>query len=71
MPYYPNKGSNFEHINEPSKGEIDEIRKGALKYVKQMNHCTRCRADAVGRLGELPDKMAMEKLQQYEKERKP
>ncbi len=69
MPYYPNKGSNFEHINEPSKGEIDEIRKGALKYVKQMNHCTRCRADAVGRLGELPDKMAMEKLQQYEKEK--
>lgn len=69
MPYYPNKGSNFEHINEPSKGEIDEIRKGALKYVKQMHHCTRCRADAVGLLGEIPDKMAMEKLQRYEKEK--
>jgi nitrogen fixation protein NifB len=67
MPYYPNKGSNFEHIKEPLKEEITGIRKEALKYVKQMHHCTRCRADAVGLLGEIPDKAAMEKLQQYER----
>ena len=68
MPYYPNVGSNFEHIKEPSKEEIHEIRKEALKYVKQMHHCTRCRADAVGLLGEIPDMAAMEKLQKYEKQ---
>jgi nitrogen fixation protein NifB len=67
MPYYPNEGSNFEHIKEPLKDEIVGIRKEALKYVKQMHHCTRCRADAVGLLGEIPDKAVMEKLQQYEK----
>lgn len=69
MPYYPNAGSNFEHINEPSKEEINGIRKKALKYVKQMHHCTRCRADAVGLLGEVPDKAAMEKIKMYGKEK--
>jgi nitrogen fixation protein NifB len=68
MPYYPNEGSNFEHIKEPLKEEINGIRKEALKYVKQMNHCTRCRADAVGLLGERPDMAAMEKLKKYEKQ---
>ncbi|MBN1907526.1 MAG: nitrogenase cofactor biosynthesis protein NifB [Deltaproteobacteria bacterium] len=67
MPYYPNEGSNFEHIKEPSKEVIIRIRKDALKYVKQMHHCTRCRADAVGLLGEVPDKSAMEKIKMYEK----
>jgi nitrogen fixation protein NifB len=67
MPYYPNNGSNFEHIKEPLKEEISAIQKEASRYVKQMRHCTRCRADAVGLLGEIPDMAAMEKLQQYEK----
>ena len=68
MPYYPNPGSNFEHIPEPGKEEIGKIRKASEKYVKQMRHCTRCRADAVGLLGEIPDMATMERLQSYEKE---
>lgn len=69
MPYYPSPGSNFEHIPEPKKEEINKIRKEAQKYVKQMRHCTRCRADAVGLLGEIPDMAAMEKLRDYEKQK--
>ncbi len=66
MPYYPNPGSNFEHVREPEKEEINDIRKGAEKFVKQMRHCKRCRADAVGLLGEVTDMASMEKLRKYE-----
>jgi nitrogen fixation protein NifB len=68
MPYYPNPGSNFEHISEPEKGEISKIRKECEKYIKQMRHCKRCRADAVGLLDEITDMAAMEKLKTYEKQ---
>ena len=69
MPYYPNEGSNFENIKEPAKEEINAIRKEAQKYVKQMRHCTRCRADAVGLLGELTDMADMEKLRAFGKQK--
>ena len=52
VPYYPNQGSTFEHIPEPSKEMIAHIRKESGKFIPQMHHCTRCRADAVGLLGE-------------------
>lgn len=67
MPYYPNKGSNFEHIPEPSTSEMDEIRRDAGKYVKQMRHCTRCRADAIGLLNEIPDTEAMDRVKSFGK----
>ena len=50
MPYYPNAGSEFEHLEEPDKATVQRIRKRAGEHVKQMRHCTRCRADAVGLL---------------------
>jgi nitrogen fixation protein NifB len=52
MPYYPNSGSALEHLPEPTSEQLGNIRKNAAKYVLQMHHCTRCRADAVGLLGE-------------------
>jgi nitrogen fixation protein NifB len=55
MPYYPNAGSAFEHLAEPDKAAVEKIRTDAARHVKQMRHCTRCRADAVGLLGESPD----------------
>ncbi len=55
MPYYPNEGSNFAHLGEPSKKEIAEIQAQAKEYIPQMMHCKRCRADAVGMLDEKPD----------------
>jgi nitrogen fixation protein NifB len=62
MPYYPNVGSDFEHLEEPSANTINAIRKAAGKHVKQMRHCTRCRSDAVGLLGEAPSEELMATL---------
>ena len=50
--YYQNKGTVFENIKEPSGELVQKIRKEAGKYLTQMYHCVRCRADAVGLLGE-------------------
>jgi nitrogen fixation protein NifB len=52
LPYYPNQGSAFENVPEPSKDMVAKIRAEAGKYIRQMHHCTRCRADAVGLLGD-------------------
>jgi nitrogen fixation protein NifB len=62
MPYYPNAGSEFEHLAEPDKAIVEKIRKKSAGHVKQMRHCTRCRADAVGLLGEAPDRQLMDTL---------
>ena len=62
MPYYPNAGSEFEHLAEPDKKTVEIIRSKSAAHVKQMRHCTRCRADAVGLLGEAPDKQLMHTL---------
>ncbi len=52
MPLHPAPGSDFEDLPEPSAEIVAEIRVKALKYLPQMQHCTRCRADAVGLLGD-------------------
>ncbi len=52
MAMYPNEGTEFESIPEPSKEVMSAIRKEAERYVPQMRHCTRCRTDAVGLLEE-------------------
>ncbi|MBU1195983.1 MAG: nitrogenase cofactor biosynthesis protein NifB [Proteobacteria bacterium] len=63
MPYYPNEGSNFSHLKEPSKQEIAKIQARAKKYIPQMMHCKRCRADAVGMLDDAPDMSLLNSLQ--------
>ncbi|MGB8719482.1 MAG: radical SAM protein [Desulfobacterales bacterium] len=67
VPYFPNRGSAFEHIPEPSSEMVQAVRAAAGRYVKQMRHCTRCRADAVGLLGETPSRELMETLQACER----
>jgi nitrogen fixation protein NifB len=52
MAMFPNAGTPFADIIEPDKKTINAIRRQAEKYLPQMRHCTRCRADAVGLLGE-------------------
>ena len=42
----------FEHIITPTQKEMVELRTKTGKYIEQMCHCARCRADAVGILGE-------------------
>lgn len=66
VPYYPNAGSAFENMAEPDSHLVESVRKRAGKYIPQMRHCTRCRADAVGILGETPDTALMATLRACE-----
>ncbi|MDG5816399.1 radical SAM protein [Chitinispirillales bacterium ANBcel5] len=52
MPLYPAPGSEFENVKEPSTVTMADIRKKAKAFIPQMTHCARCRADAVGKIGE-------------------
>ena len=52
MSMYPNKDTPFEDIEEPGAEMMAAVRAKAEKYMPQMLHCTRCRADAAGLLGE-------------------
>ena len=51
MTMYPTQGTPFENIAEPTAEQMTAIQKAAEQHVPQMKHCTRCRADAVGLLG--------------------
>lgn len=62
VPYYPNEGAAFRDIGEPPPHMVKDIRERAGKFIRQMHHCTRCRADAVGLLGEKTKESMMEKL---------
>ena len=52
IPLYPVQGTPFENIEEPSSKYMKELRKEVEKFLPPMTHCTRCRADAVGLLGQ-------------------
>jgi len=65
MPYSPSSGSRFEDIGEPSHEKIRLIREESSRHVKQMYHCTRCRADAAGLLKEATDQRVIDKLKKF------
>lgn len=52
MAMFPNINTPFGHIAQPDKQLMEELRSTAERYLPQMRHCTRCRADAVGLLDE-------------------
>lgn len=62
VPLHPAAGSAFGELAEPSRESVDKIRGYAETLLPQMRHCTRCRADAVGLLGEAPDRSLMNVL---------
>ncbi len=51
IPLYPVAGTPFAEIGEMPLAEVAKIRAEVAKVLPQMEHCTRCRADAVGLLG--------------------
>ncbi|MBR9980356.1 MAG: radical SAM protein, partial [Desulfatitalea sp.] len=63
MPYQPSPGSALAHLEPPDNARVATIRAAAGRHVPQMAHCTRCRADAVGLLGEAPSAELMGLLQ--------
>jgi nitrogen fixation protein NifB len=45
-------GTVFEHIASPDAASMQSLRFHTGEHIKQMSHCARCRADAVGLLGQ-------------------
>lgn len=52
MTMFPNSGTPFQDIPEPTSEQMARIRAAVKHVIPQMEHCTRCRADAVGLLDE-------------------
>jgi nitrogen fixation protein NifB len=51
IPLYPVAGTPFAEKEELPLSEVKKIRAQVSEVIPQMEHCTRCRADAVGLLG--------------------
>ena len=52
MAMIPVEGTAFGVLEEPDSMAVTAARFGCSKHLRQMAHCARCRADAVGRIGE-------------------
>jgi len=48
----PVEGTPFGALSEPDGAMIARVRLQSRQHIHQMAHCTRCRADAVGMLGQ-------------------
>ena len=51
IPLYPVKDTPFEDREQPRAESMRWLRQTVRAYLPQMEHCARCRADAVGMLG--------------------
>jgi nitrogen fixation protein NifB len=52
IPLYHVAGTPFAGIDPPSEDKIKAIREELKTYLPQMGHCSRCRADAAGMIGQ-------------------
>jgi len=52
IPLYHVAGTPFENVDPISPERIDAVRAQAARYMPQMTHCSRCRADAAGMIGQ-------------------
>ena len=52
IPLIPVEGTPFGMLYEPSASTMRTVRAKTSVHIKQMTHCARCRADAVGLLGD-------------------
>ncbi|MFQ5910278.1 MAG: radical SAM protein, partial [Thermoplasmata archaeon] len=51
IPFLPVRGSEFESRRAPTGMEVKRVRADCEVSLRQINHCARCRADAIGYLG--------------------
>lgn len=65
IPLFPAQGSSFEGLSEPTPETVAEIRSLSSVHLPQMEHCSRCRADAVGFLGQTMDPAVHERLHTF------
>ena len=54
VPLYAVEGTPLAAVSPPTAERIASIRRSAGQFLPVMAHCTRCRADAAGLLGEPP-----------------
>lgn len=60
IPLYPNSNTAFENILSPTSASIAELQKQVARFIKPMAHCSRCRADSAGILGQdIPERIKM------------
>lgn len=64
MPLVPVAGAAFENISAPDTLTTARLRLQSGVHLPQMTHCARCRADAVGYIGE---EMSVEQLKDVQK----
>jgi len=62
IPLYHITGTPFEGVTPPTPQEIESIREKVRPYLPQMGHCSRCRADAAGMIGQPQSNEVMELL---------
>ena len=62
IPLYHVAGTPFANIPSPSKEKMESIREEVKAYLPQMSHCSRCRADAAGLVGQPESNEVMELL---------
>jgi len=59
LPLKPVEGTPFGTLPEPDAKWVKRVRDEAAEFIPQMSHCQRCRADAVGILGQKnPEELA-------------
>ncbi len=64
IPLCPVAGTPFGEIEAPTAAEVKAVRERAGKHLPLMLHCARCRADAVGLLGQAMPTETLNILQQ-------
>jgi len=67
MPLIPASGSAFGGLTPPSAEMVKTVRAIAGEHIVQMTHCARCRADAVGLIGQGMDEIALGELKSCSK----
>ena len=63
IPMIPVKNTPFGDKQELNKKKVEEIRQIAERYLPQMRHCKRCRADASGMLDRMVNSDSIPKIQ--------
>jgi nitrogen fixation protein NifB len=65
MALVPVAGAEFADVPPPGEELMQRVRTAAAAHLPQMEHCSRCRADAVGRIGEAMDDQRFTVLQRH------
>ncbi len=64
LPYYNTEETVFENIPEPHPELVTAIQDETAQYLPQMKHCARCRADAIGIIGQENNDEIMKQLKE-------